>query len=94
MLRRFLTAEPKITLNYLPPCSPGLNLIEQMWKFVKSRIRNIRFDDFDKFKEAVHSLISGTGGAYKDQIDSLINKPHLLPEMTEISADVLQARVI
>ena len=88
-----LAAELGITLNYLPPYSPNLHLIERLWKFVKGRICNVHFDDFDKFKSVIDSIISGTDGEYKDQINSLINKPHLLPEMTEISADVLQERV-
>lgn len=85
-----LAAELGITLNYLPAYSPNLNLIERLWKFAKGKICNVHFNDFDKFKGAINSIIDGTNGLYKKEIDSLINKPHLLPEMTEISADVLQ----
>ena len=85
-----LAAELGITLNYLPAYSPNLNLIERLWKFVKAKICNVHFDDFDKFKSTIDSIIDGTNGLYKKEIDSLINQPHLLPEMTEISADVLQ----
>lgn len=85
-----LAAELGITLNYLPPYSPNLNLIERLWKFVKGKICNVHFDDFDKFKGAINSIIDGTNGTYKNEIDSLINQPHLLPEMTEVDADVLQ----
>ncbi|MDR3165031.1 MAG: transposase [Synergistaceae bacterium] len=33
-----------IALHYIPPYSPNLNLIERLWKHVKSRLRSKYYD--------------------------------------------------
>lgn len=38
-----IAAELDITLLFLPPYSPNLNLIERLWKFVKKRALNNRY---------------------------------------------------
>jgi transposase len=35
-----LAKELRIALHYIPPYSPNLNLIERLWKHVKSRLRS------------------------------------------------------
>lgn len=84
-----LAAEPGITLNCLPPCSPNQNMVERLWKVAKNRVGSI-FDDLDKFRCVINAIIMGTDGFCKEQTENLTDKPRLLPEMTEISAEVLQ----
>ena len=61
-----------ITIKFLPPYSPNLNLIERVWKFLKKKLKNKyieKFEDFklwindfcryfDKFKSEISKLIS------------------------------------
>ena len=49
-----------IHLVYIPPYSPNLNLIERLWKHVKSRLRTKYYDDFNVFQERINSIISDT----------------------------------
>ncbi|MDE7244160.1 MAG: transposase [Oscillospiraceae bacterium] len=41
-----LAAELGITLQYIPPYSPNLNLIKRLWKFVKGELRSKYYDNF------------------------------------------------
>lgn len=40
-----------IHLEYIPPYSPNLNLIERLWKFVKGELSSKYYDDFDAFRQ-------------------------------------------
>lgn len=47
-----------ITLCYLPPYSPNLNLIERLWKFTKSKVlKNKYYATFTEFQEALQHLL-------------------------------------
>jgi hypothetical protein len=61
-----------IALHYIPPYSPNLNLIERLWKHVKSRLRSKYYDLFDNFKNTIDSNIEDTGNGSKRLIDKLI----------------------
>jgi len=63
-----------IELVYIPPYSPNLNLIERLWKFVKSELRIKHYDDFDIFKQRIDSIISSLDKENKGRIDSLITE--------------------
>jgi transposase len=67
-----LAQELDITLHYIPPYSPNLNLIERLWKHVKSRLRSKYYDRFDNFKETIASIIEDTDKGSKNLIDKLI----------------------
>ena len=53
-----LAQELGIELHYIPPYSPNLNLIERLWKYVKSRLRSKYYDQFDYFKETIDSIVN------------------------------------
>ncbi len=63
-----------IHLEYIPPYSPNLNLIERLWKFVKNELSSKYFNDFDAFRKKIDSIINSTDGANKANIDSLMGK--------------------
>ena len=63
-----------ISLHYIPPYSPNLNLIERLWKHVKSRLRSKYYDQFDDFKETIDSIIEDTDKASKKLIDRLVGE--------------------
>lgn len=46
--------DSRIQLEFLPPYSPNLNLIERLWKMMKKKIINLcYYETFDEFKKAV-----------------------------------------
>jgi len=71
---RSLAAELGITLHYIPPYSPNLNLIERYWKHVKSRLRSKYYDQFGNFREAIDSIVEDSGKGSKNLIDKLIGE--------------------
>ena len=58
--------------SYIPSYSPNLNLIERLWKFVKSELRTKYYDDFVVFKTKIDSIIKGVDKENKSIIDKLI----------------------
>ena len=69
-----LAQELGIILHYIPPYSPNLNLIERLWKHVKSRLRSKYYDHFDDFKETIDSIVQDTDKGSKKLIDKLIGE--------------------
>jgi len=62
-----------IQLQYLPPYSPNLNLIERVWKFIRKKSLNCRYyENFDLFKSAVEECISKFGTEYKEELETLL----------------------
>jgi transposase len=70
-----LAQELGITLQYIPPYSPNLNLIERLWKYVKNRLRTKYYDQFGEFKDTIDAIIEDTGTGSKKLIDNLIGEP-------------------
>ena len=69
-----LASQLHIHLVYIPPYSPNLNLIERLWKFVKSELSSKYYEDFNAFRQRIDSIISSTSGDNKPKIDRLIGK--------------------
>ena len=63
-----------IQMEYIPPYSPNLNLIERVWKCVKGEISSKYYDNFDTFKQKIDSIISSTDEENKPKINRLIGK--------------------
>lgn len=69
-----LASQLDIQLEYIPPYSPNLNLIERVWKFVKGEISSKYYDDFDAFKQKINSILNSTNGKNKPKINRLLGK--------------------
>lgn len=62
-----------IQLLYLPSYSPNFNLIERLWKFVKTKcLYSHYYSDFDSFKAAISDCLAKTHSTYKLELDSLL----------------------
>ena len=72
MIVTSLAQQLGIELHYIPPYSPNLNLIERLWKHVKSRLRSKYYDQFDDFKDTIDSIVEDTDKGSKELIDKLI----------------------
>lgn len=64
----------KIELDYIPPYSPNLNLIERLWKFVKNELRSRYYDNFSIFQQRIDAIIESTSNDNKDKISKLIGQ--------------------
>jgi len=64
-----------VELLFLPTYSPNLNLIERLWKFVKSEVLNAAYHGtFYDFKNSIDNCISQTDKDFKSQMDILISE--------------------
>ena len=69
-----------ILIKYLPPYSPNLNIIERIWKFLKSKLKNKYIQKFEDFKEWIMIFCENFNN-YKDEIRTIIsNKIQIFKE--------------
>lgn len=71
---RDLAGQLGIHLEYIPPYSPNLNLIERLWKFVKGELSSKYYADFSAFKQKIDAIVGSTDGKNKLRIDRLMGK--------------------
>lgn len=64
----------RINLVYLPSYSPNLNLIERLWRFVKTELRRSAWDDFKAFSSKIDTIIDSTTKENAHKISSLIGQ--------------------
>ncbi len=62
-----LASELDIQLEYIPPYSPNLNLIERVWKFTKGELRSKYFNNFALFCRRIDTIIERKGKQGKNR---------------------------
>ena len=83
-----VAATLNIHLEYLPPYSPNLNLIERLWKFVKGELRTKYYNDFTLFCKKIDSVIDSTTQTNKTKIDMLIGqKVQLFDDLSPLACN-------
>lgn len=88
---RNLAAELGIILQYIPPYSPNLNLIERLWKFVKGELRSKYYDNFSEFQNRIDAIIDSTAKENLPKVKKLINdKIQLFDDMKPIAKNTLE----
>ena len=66
--------ELNINLIFLPPYSPNLNLIERLWKFLRSKIlANKYYDSFQFFFDNVHDFLASVHLNFSHSLKSLLS---------------------
>jgi len=63
--------ELNITIKYLPPYCPNLNLVERVWKFLKKKLKNKYIEKYDDFKLWINNFCKNFE-IYKPEIKKLI----------------------
>lgn len=86
-----LANELGIILQYIPPYSPNLNLIERVWKFVKGELRSKYYDDFSDFKKKIDSIIERTTKENLPKVNRLIGeKVQLFDDIKNITENTFE----
>ena len=81
-----LAAQLGISLVFIPPYSPNLNLVERFWKFAKNRLRTKYYDDFDLFQQTIDGILNSADKENKTLIDKLIgDKVQLFDDINPMS---------
>ena len=72
LLKDFLEANSRLTLMFLPPYSPKLNIIEGLWGWLKDTcVNNVFFSKFYQIRSAVRKFISMVNSNSIQTIDRL-----------------------
>jgi len=72
LLKDFLAANPRLTLMFLPPYSPKINIIEGLWGWLKDTcINNVFFSKFYQVRVAVRKFIAMVNSNPAQTIDRL-----------------------
>ena len=86
-----LATEIGITLQFIPPYSPNLNLIERVWKFVKCELRSKYYDDFLEFQRKIDSIIDSTAKENLQKMKRIIGeKVQLFDDMKPITENTFE----
>jgi transposase len=73
-------SELGIELLYLPSYSPNLNLIERLWKFVKTDVLYCKYySSFANFKESINECLSEINSTKRQKIASLLSLKFHIP---------------
>jgi transposase len=68
-----LATELGITLLFLPPYSPNLNLIERLWKFTKKTVLYGKYyEKFDEFQRAITECLNQADDKYHKDLQTLM----------------------
>lgn len=63
-----------IELLYLPSYSPHLNLIERLWRFVRTEcLYSKYYEDFASFKSAISDCLEKANAEHKEKLESLLS---------------------
>jgi transposase len=73
ILRDYVQSNPRLTLVYLPPYSPNLNLIERLWGFMKKTVLCTYFPTFEAFCLAIRHFFNHLD-LYHSPLDSLLTE--------------------
>ncbi len=63
--------ELNIRIEYLPPYAPNLNLIERVWKFLKSKLKNKYIEKYSDFKNWINNFCKNFD-VFREEIKKLI----------------------
>lgn len=86
-----LAKELGIILQYIPPYSPNLNLIERLWKFVKGELRSKYYDDFQAFQKKIDSIMESTTKENMPKIKKLMGeKVQLFEDMKFVTDNTVE----
>lgn len=62
-----------IELLFLPPYSPQLNLIERLWKFVKSKcVNGMYYETFTSFCDEIENCVMECHTKWMDELQTLL----------------------
>lgn len=62
-----------ITIEYLPSYSPNLNLIERLWKWLRSKCLSNKYrESFSEFCNEINDYLSKTSTVFRDEIASML----------------------
>jgi transposase len=72
-ITKYAASFKKIELLFLPPYSPQLNLIERLWKFVKSKcVNGVYLETFTRFCNEIEKCITECHMKWKNELQSLL----------------------
>ncbi len=74
MVRKYLETS-KVRMIYLPPYSPNLNIIERLWKYMRSCVlHNQYYEHYAEFASAIHVFMNNVHNCAADLNSLLVDR--------------------
>ena len=73
IVKEWLARHPQFQLEYLPPYSPNLNLIERLWKLLRKEAFCRSYDSFEQMQRGVSGVLDHLE-KYHPQLDTLMTE--------------------
>lgn len=75
----------KIKLEFLPPYSPNLNIIERLWRFMHKKVTyNKYYESFDIFKKSILGFFENVKKYKKDLKSLLVDNFEIIDSQTQV----------
>lgn len=75
-----------ITLLFLPPYSPNLNIIERLWKFTKKKVLYAKYySKAEEFHEAIENFFFDINEKYNEDLQKLMTLKFQMFEQENIA---------
>ena len=75
IVRNWLKENPKIKLEFLPPYSPNLNLVERFWRFAKEKlVKNKYYPKYKTFRANVFRFLNHVDQYVEDLNTLMVEK--------------------
>ena len=82
LVKLWIKKHRRFKLDFLPPYSPNLNLIERLWRFFHQRVLwNRYFETFDEFKKTSLKFFKNLNKYEKELSTLMIDNFQLIPDL-------------
>ena len=85
VVKEWLAAHREFRLVFLPAYSPNLNLIERLWKFLRTKALNRWHKTFEEMQTAVAEVLDHLE-AYRDELATLMTEKFPIVEVKDAVA--------
>lgn len=73
LVSEWLANHRQVCLEFLPPYSPNLNLIERLWRFMKQEALKQPHGSFESMRQAIDEVLNNMS-RYKDELTTLMRE--------------------
>jgi transposase len=78
LVQEWLKRHPEFHLEFVPPYSPNVNLIERLWKFLKGQALKRWHPTFEAMQQAVSDVLDHLEDYHDELATLMVDKFHII----------------